>query len=132
MISTNSDCKTYKDFQDVLARKDIDAVCITTQDHWHALIAIAAAKAGKDIYCQKPLGMTVQECQAIRDAVRRYGRIFQTGTQQRSERGFRFACELARNGYLGKLHTVEVAAPGPSYKRMYKKPTAAGAPCLGI
>jgi predicted dehydrogenase len=120
----NSDCKTYKDFQDVLARKDIDAVCITTQDHWHALIAIAAAKAGKDIYCQKPLGMTVQECQAIRDAVRRYGRIFQTGTQQRSERGFRFACELARNGYLGKLHTVEVAAPGPSYKRMYKKPTA--------
>jgi predicted dehydrogenase len=120
----NSDCKTYNDFQDVLARKDIDAVCITTQDHWHALIAIAAAKAGKDIYCQKPLGMTVRECQAIRDAVRRYARIFQTGTQQRSQRSFRFACELARNGYLGKMRTVEVAAPGPSYKRMYKKPTA--------
>ncbi len=119
----NSDCKTYNDFQDVLARKDIDAVCITTQDHWHALIAIAAAKAGKDIYCQKPLGMTVQECQAIRNAVRRYGRVFQTGTQQRSERSFRFACELARNGYLGRIHTVEVAAPGPTYKRMYKKPT---------
>ena len=104
----------------MLARKDIDAVCIATQDHWHALIAKAAAKAGKDMYCQKPLGVTDQQCRVIRDAVRRYGRIFQTGTQQRSERGFRFACELARNGYLGKLHTVEVAAPGPSYKRMYR------------
>jgi len=119
----NKDCKTYNDFRDVLARKDIDAVCITTQDHWHALIAIAAAKAGKDMYCQKPLGTTVQECQAIRSAVRQSNRVFQTGTQQRSDRSFRFACELARNGYLGKIHTVEVAAPGPMYKRRYDKPT---------
>ena len=118
----NQDCKTYGDFRDLLARDDIDAISITTQDHWHALVAVAAAKAGKDMYCQKPLGMTVQECQTIRDTVRRYGRVFQTGTQQRSSRNFRFACELARNGYLGKLDTVEVAAPGPSYKRSYMKP----------
>ena len=119
----NHDCKMYNDFRDVLARDDIDAISITTQDHWHALIAVAAAQAGKDMYCQKPLGMTVRECQVIRDTVRRYGRVFQTGTQQRSSRNFRFACELARNGYLGKLHTVEVEAPGPMYQRSYKKPT---------
>ena len=119
----NSACEMVSDFRDVLAREDIDAVCITTQDHWHALIAIAAAKAGKDMYCQKPLGMTVGECQAIRDTVRQRNRVFQTGTQQRSDRSFRFACELARNGYLGKIHTVEVAAPGPKYKRMYREPT---------
>jgi predicted dehydrogenase len=118
----NKDCAMYGDFRDVLARDDIDAVSITTQDHWHALIAVAAAKAGKDMYCQKPLGMTVEECQVIRDTVRHYGRVFQTGTQQRSGRNFRFACELARNGYLGKLHTVEVAAPGPYYQRSYKEP----------
>ncbi len=116
-------CKAYGDFRDLLARDDIDAVSITTQDHWHALIAVAAAEAGKDIYCQKPLGITVAESQAIREAVRRCGRVFQTGTQQRSDRSFRFACELARNGYLGKIHTIEVAAPGPKYQRRYLKPT---------
>jgi predicted dehydrogenase len=119
----NKDCKTYNDFRDVLSRKDIDAVCITTQDHWHALIAVAAADAGKDMYCQKPLGMTLQECQAICEAVRRNKCVFQTGTQQRSQRSFRFACELTRNGYLGKLETIEVAAPGPKYQRRYTKPT---------
>ncbi len=119
----NQDCIAYGDFREVLERDDIDAVSITTQDHWHALIATAAAKAGKDIHCQKPLGVTVQESQAIRDAVRRHGRVFQTGTQQRSERNFRFACELARNGYLGRIHTIEVASPGPMYKRMYQQPT---------
>ena len=119
----NSDCKKYGDFREVLARDDIDAISITTQDHWHALIAVAAARSGKDMYCQKPLGLTVRECQTIRDTVRRYGRVFQTGTQQRSSPNFRFACELARNGYLGQLHTVEVAAPGPMYQRSYKKPT---------
>jgi len=120
----SNDCKMNADFREVLARDDIDAVSITTQDHWHALIAVAAAQAGKDMYCQKPLGMTVRECQVIRDTVRRYDRVFQTGTQQRSSRNFRFACELARNGYLGELHTVEVAAPGPMYERSYKdRPT---------
>ena len=118
----NLDCVTYGDFRQLLARKDIDAISIATHDHWHALIAVAAAKAGKDIYCQKPLGMTVHQCQVIRDTVRRYGRVFQTGIQQRSSQNFRFACELARNGYLGNVHTVKVAAPGPMYKRSYDKP----------
>ncbi|MHC4484097.1 MAG: Gfo/Idh/MocA family protein, partial [Planctomycetota bacterium] len=115
-------CAGYNNFLDVLTRKDIDAVTIAPQDHWHALIAVAAARVGKDIYCEKPLGVAVREGQAIRDAVRRYGRVFQTGTQQRSDRKFRFACELARNGYLGSIHTVKVATPGPKYKRTYSKP----------
>ncbi|MBW8041481.1 MAG: Gfo/Idh/MocA family oxidoreductase [Planctomycetes bacterium] len=116
-------CATYNDFREVLARGDIDAVVIVTQDHWHAVIAVAAARAGKDMYCEKPLGVSVAESQAIVRTMRRYGRVFQTGTQQRSDRKFRFACELARNGYLGKIHTVKVAAPGPEYKRTYNKPT---------
>jgi len=115
-------CEAYNDFRDVLARDDVDAVLIAPQDHWHAIIAVQAAQAGKDIYCEKPLGVSVRECQAIRDAVRRYGRVFQTGTQQRSDRRFRHACELARNGYLGKLHTVKVAAPGPTYRPRYRGP----------
>ena len=118
-------CVAYGDFRDLLARQDIDAVVIATQDHWHALIAVAAARAGKDMYCEKPLGVSVAEGQAIRDAVGRYGRVLQTGTQQRSDRKFRFACELARNGYVGKIHTVKVAAPGPRYKRKYPKPPGA-------
>lgn len=118
----SNDCKTYRDFREVLARRDIDAVVISTQDHWHALIATAAAKAGKHIYCEKPFGVSVRDCQIIRDTVRKENVVFQTGTQQRSERNFRFACELARNGYLGKVHTLEVAAPGPRYKPSYKGP----------
>jgi predicted dehydrogenase len=116
-------CAAYNDFRNLLARDDIDAVVIAPQDHWHALMAVAAARAGKDMYCEKPLGVAVTEGKAILSAVRRYGRVFQTGTQQRSDRNFRFACELARNGYLGKLHTVQVGAPGPEYKRSYRKPT---------
>jgi predicted dehydrogenase len=119
----NKGCATFGDFRDLLAREDINAVTIVTQDHWHALIAVAAARAGKDMYCEKPTGVAVNEGKAMRDAVRRYGRIFQTGTQQRSDHKFRLACELARNGYLGKIHTVKVGAPGPSYKRKYSKPT---------
>jgi len=119
----NKDCALYNDFRKVIDRKDIDAVVIAPQDHWHAVMAVTAARAGKDMYCEKPLGVSVAECKAIRDTVRRHGRVFQTGTQQRSDRNFRFACELALNGYLGKIHTVKVAAPGPSYKRTYRKPT---------
>ena len=115
-------CATFGDFREMLSREDIDAVVIATQDHWHALIAVAAARAGKDMYCEKPTGVAVAEGKAIRDAVRRYGRVFQTGTQQRSDLRFRFACELARNGYVGKIHTVKVGAPGPEYKRTYLKP----------
>lgn len=112
-------CAMYADYRDLLGRKDIDAVMIATQDHWHALIATAAAQAGKDMYCEKPLGVSVVEGQRIRDAVRKAKRVFQTGTQQRSEGKFQHACRLVRNGYLGKIHTVEVAAPGPKYQPSY-------------
>ena len=87
---TYKGCATYKDFRNLLARDDIDAVLIATPDHWHALPAIAAAKAGKDIFLQKPLTLTIQEGRALSDAVRRYGRVFQVGSQQRSDSRFRF------------------------------------------
>ncbi|MHC4638213.1 MAG: Gfo/Idh/MocA family protein [Planctomycetota bacterium] len=105
-------CDTYSDFREMLARKDIDAVVISTPEHWHSLTMIAAAKAGKDIYGEKALTLTVPEGRALCKAVRRYGSVFQVGTQQRSDRNFRFACELARNGYLGTLRNVKVGAPG--------------------
>jgi predicted dehydrogenase len=97
----------------VLARPDIDAVFITTPDHWHSIIAIEAARAGKDIYCEKPLALTISEARAVAQAVERYGRVFQTGSQQRSDRTFRFACELVRNGRIGRVHTVHVNVGGP-------------------
>jgi predicted dehydrogenase len=113
-------CQMYADYRELLARKDIDAVMIAAQDHWHALIATAAAKAGKDMYCEKPLGVSVAESQCIRDTIRRTKRVFQTGTWQRSQGKFQQACNLVRNGYVGKVHTVEVAAPGPQYRPKYK------------
>jgi len=94
-------CTAYNDFRELLARQDIDAVVIATPDHWHALISIAAARAGKDIFCEKP------------NAVRQNRRIFQTGSMQRSSREFRTACELVRNGRIGKVSRVEVAIGGP-------------------
>jgi len=115
-------CDMYNDFREVLQRDDVDAVVISPQDHWHGPIAVAAARAGKDMYCEKPLGVAVAESRAIVGAVRRYERVFQTGTQQRSDAKFRHACNLARLGYLGKVHTVEVAAPGPKYQPRYKGP----------
>jgi predicted dehydrogenase len=105
-------CEMYSDFREMLGREDIDAVVIATPEHWHSLTMIAAAKAGKDVYGEKALTLTVPEGRALCETVRRYGCVFQVGTQQRSSRNFRFACELARNGYLGKLHTVKVGVPG--------------------
>jgi len=102
-------CSIYGDYRDLVARDDIDAVCVVTPDHWHALPSIAAAKAGKDIFLQKPLTLTIQEGRVLSDTVRRYKRIFQVGSQQRSDSRFRQACELVRNGRIGKLHTVKVA-----------------------
>lgn len=110
----NKDCAAYRDFRDVLARDDIDAVLIATGERWHPLITIAAARAGKDVYCEKPLSVTIQEALAVREAVKRYGIVFQLGTQQRSSHAFRFACELVRNGYLGSLKEVVVAVGGPA------------------
>jgi predicted dehydrogenase len=104
----NSDCRTYTDFREVIARDDIDAVYVATPDHWHALVTIAAAQAGKDVYCQKPLTHTVAEGRAVVEAVRRYGTVFQHGTQQRSEWAFDAARRLIRGGYLGRLHTIRL------------------------
>ncbi|MFQ6130813.1 MAG: Gfo/Idh/MocA family oxidoreductase [Armatimonadota bacterium] len=99
-------CVGYADYRELLERKDIDAVDIATPDHWHALIGIHACEAGKDVYCQKPLTLTIEEGRALVNAVRRYGRVFQVGSQQRSAGNFRFACELVRSGRIGKVHTV--------------------------
>ena len=106
--STYKGCSIYGDYRDLVAREDIDAVCVVTPDHWHALPSIAAAKAGKDIFLQKPLTLTIQEGRVLSDTVRRYKRIFQVGSQQRSDSRFRQACELVRNGRIGKLHTIKV------------------------
>jgi predicted dehydrogenase len=112
-VASYKGCDTYHDFRDVLARKDIDAVVISTPDHWHAAISIAACQAGKDIYCEKPLTQTIAEARAMVDAVRKYNRVFQTGSMQRSSREFRFACELVRNGYIGDIKHVTVGVGGP-------------------
>ncbi|HOB76155.1 MAG TPA: Gfo/Idh/MocA family oxidoreductase [Phycisphaerae bacterium] len=106
----NTDCKAYADFRVLLDRKDIDAVIVATPDHWHALISVAAANAGKDIYCEKPLANSVGEGRAIVEAVKRNQRILQTGTQERSGPA-RQACELVRNGRIGKIHTIEINLP---------------------
>ncbi len=101
-------CAAYGDFRELIARADIDAVQIATPDHWHAIPAIEAAKAGKDIFMQKPMSLTIQGGRILSDTVRRYGRIFQIGSQQRSDSRFRQACELVRNGRIGELKTVKV------------------------
>ena len=107
-------CAEYKDFRELLARKDIDAVVIATPDHWHAFIAIAACDAGKDIYCEKPLSLTIHEARSMVKAVRKHERIFQTGSMQRSSSEFLKACELVRNGRLGKIKQVIVDVGPPS------------------
>jgi predicted dehydrogenase len=99
------------DFRELLARDDIDALTVATPDHWHVPIAVAAAKAGKDMYVEKPLGVCITEDLICREAVRRYGRVFQYGTQQRSSRHCRYGCELVRSGYIGEVKAIEVIAP---------------------
>ena len=111
LTTETHDCRAYNDFREVLAREDVDAVYIATPDHWHALITIAAARAGKDVYCQKPLTRTMVEGQAVVEAVHRYGTVFQHGTQQRHDPRMLFGCELVRNGYIGQLRHVKIGSP---------------------
>ncbi len=108
----NKDCASYRNFEDVLARADVDAVMIAAPDHWHGLIGVAALRAGKDVYGEKPLAQFWAEGKAICDAVAEHRRVWQTGSWQRSRAQFRQACELVRNGRIGKVHTVEVGLPG--------------------
>jgi predicted dehydrogenase len=107
-------CEVYSDFRKLLERKDIDALLIATGDRWHALASILAAKAGKDMYCEKPCSMTIAESIELRDTIRRYARVYQAGTQRRSVGNFVFAVELARKGKLGKLVAVHANTLHPA------------------
>jgi predicted dehydrogenase len=102
----NLDCAGYADFREIIARDDIDAVLIATPDHWHALISIAAAQSGKDMYCEKPMSLTVREGRIVADAMKRNGVVYQSGTQRRSIPCFRYAVDVAKSGRLGKIHAV--------------------------
>ncbi len=104
-------CDMYLDFREIIGREDIDLISIAVPDHWHAIPAITAANAGKDIYAEKPLALTIEQGRVMSDAVRRNGIIWQTGSWQRSKPSFRNACELVRNGRVGKLHTVYIGLP---------------------
>jgi len=119
--------KAYADFRELLARTDIDAVTIATPDHWHVPIAILAARAKKDVYGEKPLGLTIEQDLACLKVFKKMGRVFQYGTQQRSMPNFRFGCELVRSGRIGKVHAIEVIAPdgsaGGSTKEIPVPPT---------
>lgn len=110
----SQDCGTYRDFLELLERTDIDAVLIATGDRWHALASMLAARAGKDMYCEKPLSLSIADSVAVGDTIRRYGRVFQAGTQRRSVGNFIFAAELARSGKLGRLHTVHANTLAPA------------------
>ncbi|MCC6231444.1 MAG: Gfo/Idh/MocA family oxidoreductase [Verrucomicrobiales bacterium] len=127
----NQDCAMYRDFHDLLARSDLDAVLIATGDHWHALGSIIAARAGKDVYSEKPCGLTMGQCQALDDTIQRYGRVFQAGTQRRSVANFQFAHYLARSGRLGKIHTLHASCyrPKVSYDWLPAEPEPPAEEC---
>ncbi len=109
---TSVDLKTYQDYRELLARTDVDAVAISTPDHWHSQPAVEAAFAGKDVYMQKPASLTITEGRLFSDAIRRNGRVFLLGSQQRSSEQFHRACELVRNGRIGKVRSIEIGLPG--------------------
>jgi predicted dehydrogenase len=122
----SQDCTAYRDFRELIARDDIDTISLGTPDHWHAVPAIMAAKSGKDIYGEKPFSHDLLEGRAMCNAVKQYGRIWQTGSWQRSGGEFRRACELVLNGRIGKVHTVEVGLPtgGPGGSEKFGPPPA--------
>ena len=123
----NADCAAHSDFRQVLDRDDIDTVLIATPDHWHAILAIEAAKAGKDIYCEKPISLTITEGRAVAETMKRYSRIYQSGTQRRSNHCFRFGVEIAQSGMLGKLHTLHCYYHnGPTCPPQPAQPVPAG------
>ena len=111
----SGDPATYHDFRELLQHPDLDAVTVCTPDHWHGLVSIAAAEAGLDVYCEKPLTNTVAEGRALCEAVQRKGRVLQTGSHERSNHSVRFAVELIRNNRIGKLHTIRVNMPVDSH-----------------
>ena len=112
--SSGEDIQTYRDFRELISRDDIDGVMVATPDHWHAIITIMAMKAGKDIYCEKPMAHTIKEGRMMVKAARKHERVFQTGSMQRSWRDFRHACELVRNGYIGDIEKVVVSIGTPA------------------
>lgn len=124
-VGTYKGCGAYNDFREMLARDDVDAVTVCTPDHWHAQMAIAAAKAKKDVYCEKPLGLTIGAGRAMVKAVQDHGIVLQTGSQDRSNPISRQACELVRNGYIGEVRSVltnvgfhSKVGPGPGWREM--------------
>ena len=123
------DLTLYGDFRELVSRADIDAVSIATPDHWHALTTMAALKSGKDVYCEKPLANSIREGRAVCDAARRYGRVVQTGSHERSNDSVRYACELVRNGRIGKIKAIRVNLPtqdaGFQFLRSAKPPQPA-------
>jgi predicted dehydrogenase len=128
-VTKAAGCAGYRDFREVLARKDIDAVVIATPDNWHSVISAEACKAGKDVYCEKAMALTVVEARQVVNAVKRSGCVFQTGSMQRSDWKFRQACELVCNGYIGQLKNVRLCIGTGSFPMF---PVACGLPAVRV
>jgi predicted dehydrogenase len=126
--ATGKACPAVHDYRKILDMKDVDAVFLGTPDHWHALQTVHACQAGKDVYCEKPLTHSIAEGRSMVAAARKYNRVVQTGTQQRSAAEFRRACELVRNGHLGKVHTVKAGTPPPGFRGDPNQPDTAPPP----
>ena len=123
----NQDCAVHGDFRELLARKEVDAVLIATGNRWHGMASIYAARAGKDIYCEKPISLTLGEGRALVETCRRFGTVYQAGTQRRSTASYQFARQMVRQGKLGRLHTVEMQVwEGPAILHDKEAPVPAG------